>query len=404
MPENQEIKKAFLKRLTPLYIASFFQGFVLWYNIEKLFMHDIGFSDSAIGLMIAVYSFVMLAVNSPSGILADRWSRKGVLIIASISLMLSSVVGGLSHNVVDYLGCAVLWGIFYACNSGIYDSIIYDVITEAKAPSKIFEYLYGRWQVIDGVALMSAGLLGGLLASRVNLRATYFISAPLGFFSIWALLKFREPTLHKEHEPLTIKQQIKLSYQAILQNRALFPVISVLVLEAVLIFGMYEFAQLWLFALHLRTAYFGIANAVLLASLVLGGSSVDRLKMNRYVLTLCVLLLLITACVGLIVSRNIIVIVLFQLLYATCLINISVIFSRILHDGLSANIRAGASSSASTLGRLVLIPIALLFGYLSQKYSIYEAAYTLLALAILMAMFVVVVANRSNHKGLDPIT
>ena len=402
MSEQQEIKKALVRRLLPLYIAGFFQGFVLWYNVEKLFMHSIGFDNTAIGFMVAIYSFVMLAVNSPSGILADRWSRKGVLVLASISLMLSCIVGGLSHGITAYLLCAILWGIFYACYSGVYDTIIYDVVTEAEAPNKMFEYLYGRLQVVDSAALVAAGLLGGLIANEVSLRATYFISAPMGLFAIWALLRFREPMLHRKHGVMTVTQQVRASFRAALRNRSLLPVILVLILEATLIYSMYEFAQLWLLALHLRTVYFGVANAVLLLSLGVGGYSVDKLKVNRFYLAAATLLLLIATCIGLIISRNIVIVVLAQFVFASCLVNIYVIFSRILHDNLSPATRAGASSAASTLGRLFIIPIALLIGYLSQKYSIYSAAYVLLVLVVLMAAIVMVVANRNNKKGLEP--
>src|SRR5438552_2731491 len=112
MAEADILKRNITKRLLPLYISAFFQSFVLWYTIEKLFMRSIGFDNTAIGFMVAVYSAVMLMVDTPSGILADRWSRKGVLMLASISLGLSALAGGLSHGISLYLVCAVLWGIF----------------------------------------------------------------------------------------------------------------------------------------------------------------------------------------------------------------------------------------------------------------------------------------------------
>jgi MFS family permease len=123
MPQKSATK-AIAKRLLSLYIAAALQSFVLWYTIEKLFMHSIGFNDTTIGIMIAVYSAVMLLVDTPSGIIADRWSRKGVLIIASVCMAFSSLAGGMSHGVPSYLIAAVFWGIFFACYQGVYDSIV----------------------------------------------------------------------------------------------------------------------------------------------------------------------------------------------------------------------------------------------------------------------------------------
>jgi hypothetical protein len=52
--------KALYRRLWPLYVSAFFQSFVLWYTIEKLFMQRIGFDNTAIGFMIALYSAVLV--------------------------------------------------------------------------------------------------------------------------------------------------------------------------------------------------------------------------------------------------------------------------------------------------------------------------------------------------------
>ncbi len=127
MSVAEQQNKSLRKRLTPLYIAAFMHGFVLWYAVEKLFMKTIGFDDASIGFMIAFYSALMLIFETPSGILADRWSRKGVLILASISLAFSTFVGGVSHGAVIYIISQGLWGLFFALYSGTYESIVYDM-------------------------------------------------------------------------------------------------------------------------------------------------------------------------------------------------------------------------------------------------------------------------------------
>src|SRR5262245_36735625 len=102
------------RRLAPLYVACFFLGFILWYAVEKLFMHHIGFNDAGIGVMVAAYSAVMLLCETPSGILADRWSRKGVLMLAAVLLAISGFLGGISTEPVLYVVSTMVWGVFYA--------------------------------------------------------------------------------------------------------------------------------------------------------------------------------------------------------------------------------------------------------------------------------------------------
>src|SRR3546814_15678623 len=100
--------------------------------LEKLFMLDIGFNTASIGIMVAVMSVVMLAVETPSGILADRWSRKGVMILGAISLLVSGIIGALSFNEPVYILSTVFWGIYAALYSGTYDSVIYDTTVRSE--------------------------------------------------------------------------------------------------------------------------------------------------------------------------------------------------------------------------------------------------------------------------------
>ena len=389
------------RRLLPLYIAAFFQSAVLFYAIEKLFMRSIGFDNTGIGIMVAVYSGVMLVVETPSGIIADRWSRKGVLILASCCLVLSSLIGGLSYSIGMYLVTAIFWGIFFACYSGMYDSIIYDVIAETGRESKLFDKLYGRVQLMESSALVLGALAGGFLASAISLRFVYFASIPLNLLPIVALIFFREPTLHKQQARVSVAKQITQTLSAILRRPSLVPIILVLILRSALAFSIFEFAQLWLLGLHTPTEYYGIANAVLLASIGLGGVLVDHLGLTKFMRMVLTTAVMLGGFIGMIAFRDTALTVLAQFVAASGLIAVYVIFSRLLHDQLAPSIRAGAASATSTLGRLFIIPLAIVFTYMSQRLDIFEASYIPLGLAAAMAVLVLVVAGRNQGTGLE---
>src|ERR1700712_379646 len=105
-------------RLLPLHVAVVLQGFLLWTPVEKLFLTEIGFDAAAVGVMAAAYAAVGPILEFPSGILADRWSRRGVLIVASLALALSALIGGLSIGIVSYIGSALILGVYFAMYSG----------------------------------------------------------------------------------------------------------------------------------------------------------------------------------------------------------------------------------------------------------------------------------------------
>ena len=68
--------------------------------------------------MAAAYAALVPIVEIPSGVIADRWSRRGVLMIAGLSLAVSTLVGGLSHNVPTYIAGAMVLGVYFAMYSG----------------------------------------------------------------------------------------------------------------------------------------------------------------------------------------------------------------------------------------------------------------------------------------------
>ena len=65
-----------------LQVAMAMQGLILWVPVEKLFMSEIGFTPASVGVMAAAYAAVVPLLEVPSGVLADRWSRNRIMVLA----------------------------------------------------------------------------------------------------------------------------------------------------------------------------------------------------------------------------------------------------------------------------------------------------------------------------------
>ena len=103
--------------------------------------------------MSAAYAAFVPIVEIPSGILAHRWSRRGVLVVASTALALCALVGGLSHDVPTYILAALVLGVHFAMYSGTMDSVIYDTVLEETGSSGAFERR--RRDLVDRVCCWS---------------------------------------------------------------------------------------------------------------------------------------------------------------------------------------------------------------------------------------------------------
>ena len=102
-------------------------------------MTQIGFTPGSVGVMAAAYAAVVPLLEVPSGILADRWSRNQIMVCATVALIASSLLGGLSTNVPTYIAAAMILGAYFALSSGTVDSIVYDVVLEETGSSDQYE-------------------------------------------------------------------------------------------------------------------------------------------------------------------------------------------------------------------------------------------------------------------------
>src|ERR671918_2417576 len=259
------------RRLGPLYLATFLQNLALWVPIEKLFMTTIGFTSASIGLMASIYAVVVPVLEVPSGVIADRWSRRGVLILGSLAATVSVVIGGFSQSVGTYLISAAFLGVFFALQSGTLESIVYDTLLEETGDSGAFERTIGRVRLVESVALVSSALAGGVIAEIAPLRTTYFLTAPLLLASIVLVFSFREPQLHKAEGRESFRRQIATTYRTILGRGPLRAVVALTVAGALLMQGMLEFGPLWLVALLVPAFLYGPHWAGLTSALGLGG-------------------------------------------------------------------------------------------------------------------------------------
>src|SRR5690606_29048758 len=113
------------RRLRPLYAGVLLGGLALRVPVEKLLMAELGFDAASVGLTAGVYAAVVPVVELPSGVLADRWSRKGVLLLAYAAALAAVLVCGLAQDVATYLVGAAMLGVYLALQSGTLDAMVY---------------------------------------------------------------------------------------------------------------------------------------------------------------------------------------------------------------------------------------------------------------------------------------
>ena len=394
---------ALRRRLRPLHAAVFLQGFLLWVPVEKLFMTELGFDAAAVGVTAAAYSAIVPLLELPTGILADRWSRRGVLIVSSVAIALGALLGGLSRNVTMYVISALLFGVYVACYSGTLDSVVYDTVLEETAGGGDFQRRLGRVQAVEAVALVASALVGGWVAGVLDPRVTYFLTVPFALASIAGYALFREPKLHRAAEPVALRRHLRLTVRAVSRRGSLLPIVTLGVLVAVIGQLVFEFGPLWLVALAVPAAAYGPYWAGLVSTLGFGGLLAGRLRLDRpanawaAAAAMTVAALLLTADTGLVVITAAQVTV--ALLSGLAAIHVSAV----LHDAVPSAIRSGVASGVSSLSWFAFLPVALGFGALSTAHGVREAGWLLVALAVLAGTLLAATARCTQPCAARPV-
>jgi predicted MFS family arabinose efflux permease len=390
------------RRLMPLYVAAALQNMFLWVPVEKLFMNEIGFDAATVGLMAAAYAALVPIVEIPSGVIADRWSRRGVLMIAGLSLAVSTLVGGLSHNVPTYIAGAMVLGVYFAMYSGTMESVVYDTVLEVTGSGASYARQIGRMRLVESVSLVTSALAGGWLAGVTSTRLTYFVTLPFLLASLVALLWFREPTLHKAGEHTSLRSHLATTYRTLLRRADLLPVVLLAVLTAMVTSVIFEFGPLWLVALSAAAVLYGPFWAGLVSTFGLGGLLAGRIKLDRPATLATVVTLMLLSAAALTTSRTLLVIAAAQTVLALLVVASSIHASQLLHDAVPSTIRSGVASGVGAVSWIAFLPFALGFGAVSKAEGVHTAAWMIVGATVLAGAVLVKVAVRRPAPCPEP--
>ena len=392
------------RRLVPLQLAVGLQGMILWVPVEKLFMTQIGFDAASVGIMAAAYAAVVPLLEVPSGVLADRWSRNRLMVCASIALLASTLLGGLSTNVAMYVAAAMLLGVYFALSSGTVDSLVYDAVLEETGSSDDYETWIGRIRMVESGALVASALAGGVIAGWTSARLTYFVTLPFVAVAIVAFLRFDEPRLHRAAEPVALRAHVALTFRTMTRQRSVRQVLLLGALVAMVSQAVFEFGPLWLVALDAPAALFGPYWAVLASTLGVGGYLASKLDLGRRAAVLTLGLLGPAAALALPQTGSIAAVICAQTVLALSSAIIGIHAGRLLHDGVPSNIRAGVSSGVGTLSWMLFMPFSLVFGWLAREYGVQLSGWILVAAASFMGLLLIASAIRQRPEPLGVAT
>jgi len=251
----------FSKNISRLYVIKISKWFNLVMPVVVLFYQDNGMGMQDIFLLKSIYSLAIVALEVPSGWMADVWGRKKTLIMGTVMGSVGFLMYSFSYGFWAFVAAEIVLGIGHSFVSGADSAMLYESLKADKKPSEYVKH-EGRITSSGNFAEAIAGIAAGFLAA-ISLRYPFYAQFFVASMAIPAALSLKEPSLHFATHVHSIKQMARDIKNALLKNTDLR--ISIL-LSAVT--GAATLAFAWLVQpffkeIGLPVEFFGIAWTVL---------------------------------------------------------------------------------------------------------------------------------------------
>jgi MFS family permease len=106
---------------------------VPYYPLYALLFLDTGLSEAQISLLFALWSITAFLAEVPTGALADRWSRRGALVLAGALQGAAFVIWTAAPAFPAFAIGFVVWGVGGALMSGTSEALVYDGLAAVGA-------------------------------------------------------------------------------------------------------------------------------------------------------------------------------------------------------------------------------------------------------------------------------
>ena len=177
------------KQLSKLYTSSILGNLSLtgaWVAI----LASRGYSLVEIGIAETVFHIVSLMFEIPSGVLADVFGRKKMLVVSTIMGMISDIIMILSGSLFMVCLSVAFRALSYNFSSGSGDALAYDSLKVAKMESEFERYEANQliiYRLCSGISTLCAGF-----ALTIGHRIAYGTSLITGSIQIVILMSLYE--------------------------------------------------------------------------------------------------------------------------------------------------------------------------------------------------------------------
>ncbi|RWZ55128.1 MFS transporter [Halobacillus fulvus] len=350
-----------MKNVKLLFVIQMCSSFIPAYVIERLFWEMRGMTVSMVVYTEILYAVTIIVMEIPTGVLADKWGRKPMLVVAAGLGCLEFTILLYATEFWHFASAVFFAAIATAASSGAVHALLYESLSKEQQ-EKNFDRSVGYLQAVEGVTFIVVALLGSWSAERFGYEWNYAVSllAMCVAFVFTCLLTEPEQKTGGDEEPLYIWEGIQALWK---QPEQYVVLLSGIILGASIVF-IDEFWQLYVRDGGLSVGWFGIVMSVLFL-LRIPGQVTAHLLVQRYAAESILLWVLAIFSLGFLYVSVAPGLMGLAAIFIICLCDglvYPIVVSR-LHRSIDTKARATAESLWSWCENLVMVLIGFCFSY-----------------------------------------
>lgn len=254
-----------VKNINKLYLIIFFHNLIPAYVIERLFWEQRGMTVLMVVICEIIYAVTIVIFEIPTGVFADKFGRKPLLVFGAVVSMLEFIILLFAHHFWTFALVVSLAGISSACTSGAWNALLYDSLA-AVNKQRSFEKVVGRLNSLDLIGSLIAALSGGVLAKYYGFEFNYMLSAVSMALALVLTMQVKEPSrisLIKNKKAKHFNGYLRKSISFYKNNPMLVSVITNAMAIGACITYLDEFWQIYLDEMGLSVLMFGVFSALI---------------------------------------------------------------------------------------------------------------------------------------------
>jgi MFS family permease len=383
---------------------------LIW-GINTLFLLDAGLSATQAFIANAFFTVGMVLFEIPTGVIADTRGRRLSYMLGLITLAVSTFAYLLMWMIhgpfIGWVIASLALGLGFTFFSGATEAWLVDALKFTKFKGQL-ESVFGKAQIVGGIAMLSGSVLGGIIAQFTNLGVPYYVRVGLLLVTFIIAAIYMRDLGFKAEKGENYRKEVRQLLHASIKYGLKNPPVRWVMLSAPFISGVsiYVFYALQPYLLGIYgdpTAYWiaGLTAAIVAASQIAGGISapfVRRLFKKRT--TVLVLGIFVSAvallCMGLIANFYVVLglIVLWGLIAAA----ITPVRQAYMNSLIPSKQRATVLSFDSLLGSGGGVVSQPLLGKSADVWG-YGTSYVISGVIQLGALPFLILANRLNKSA-----